>query len=303
MSRTGSSLRDIPGLDLRLLPVAIAIAIATASLSVHVVMLQVLGVPYPDMSGVGRFGLVLVALRILALLVVCRLALPALAPLSAVGRIAAVALIDMAVAGNVRAAVMEAVVTTDAAFAAIELPMQMAQSLVLAVLVVVSTRLTRRLTGLLSTTLVLTGATTLFLDPIARAIIAPFAHLRRPEVYTEPYGAYVLAWSYATFLETAAAAMAIAILVGTRLSKRPTVGLLQFVTLILLLRGTLVMQLLFPWSMRGGVLPSMLSTGQFFLQDLVLAVLAWLAWRRLDRTGDAASVPPPPTLEPDTVGG
>lgn len=263
---------------LRLMPVAVVITIT--SLSVHVLMLQVLRIPYPDMSGIGRVGLVLVVLRIFALLLVYRLSSPALDTLRLPVRIAAVALLDMAVAGNARAAVMDAVVTTGLAFPTVRLLVDVAESVVLAAFVVALRPLLRRTPGLIASALVLAGATTFLIAPAARWMLAPFARLRRPEVFTEPYGVYVLSWSYAMFLETTAAVMGIAILVGARLSIRPAVALLQFVTLVLLLRGTLVMQLVFPWFMHGGMTQSLLSTSQFFLQDVVLAVMAWLAWRR-----------------------
>ncbi|MFS0772736.1 hypothetical protein [Sphingomonas sp. 1P08PE] len=287
MSETVPSSRAACGIAMRLVPAAMVITFV--SLSVHVVMLQVLHIAYPDMSGVGRLGLVLVALRVFSLLVVYRLAYPVLGPLPVIGRVAAVALLDTAVAGNVRAAVMDAVVTNGSTFPAVKLVSELSQSLVLAILIEVSRRLIRRPIGLLAATLVITGVTTFLVAPAARAAIAPFANLRRPEIYTEPYGVYVLSWSYATFLETTVAVLTIAALVGRRLSPVPVIGVLQFATLVLLLRGTLVMQLLFPWSMRPGVSEAMLSTAQFFLQDLVLAVLAWLAWWR----SDGGASPPP----------
>lgn len=256
-----------------------AAGIAVASLSVHVFMLQVLGVPYPDLQGVGASGLVLVAVRMFALFVVVRLAPAAFLALPIAARIGLVALLDTMLAGNIRSALMEGVVTEGLVAPALGLLAQLTTSLILAMILVVSRSLTRRLPVLTVVALATTAFMSLIVAPFISAIEEPFAHLARPEIHTPPYGVAVLSWSYATFLETVSATLAVAWATSGALSRKPLVAALQFVVLVLALRGTLVMQLLFPWLMQTGFAASALSTSQFFLQDLVMASLTWWIWR------------------------
>ncbi|MET0327661.1 MAG: hypothetical protein ABW163_02710 [Luteimonas sp.] len=271
---------------------AAAIGIAIIALSVHVVMLQVLHVPYPDMRGVGTFGLVLLAGRILALFVLCRLAAPWLGTRPVALQLGVVALLDLAIAGDVRASVMQAVVTGSFVHPALTLVVAVAESVLLAVIALTLTHLLRGPLRLVLAALATTALQAFVIGPATAAIAQPFAHFQQPSLHVQPYGAYVLAWSYASFLETVAAVLVIARLASPRLSARRGLAFVQFALLVLLLRGTLVMQLLFPLRMQGGVAPAALSTSQFFLQDLVMVVLAWWAWTYRTRRNGAIVSPP-----------
>lgn len=259
--------------------VAAASVIAAAALSIHVVMLQVIGVPYPDMAGIGSIGLVLVVLRLIALVLLYRLALPVMGRLPFLTRIIALALLDTAITGNMRGAVMAAVVTADPIFPSITLAAQLTESVVLATLIIGSAKAVRGPVGIVAAGFALAGVKVFAIGPVAQAAIGRLGIPPSPELYRPPYGIYVLAWSYVSFLESVAAVLVVAALVHGRLAMRPSVALLQYTALILLLRGTLVMQLLFPWFMHSDPLRAALSTSQFFLQDIALAVMASWAWR------------------------
>lgn len=243
-------------------------------------MLQVLTIPYPDMVGVGRWGLVLVFLRVAALVGVYRLAGSALKARGLLLQVVAVALIDTAIAGNIRSAIMQAVVTESLSFPAITLAVELLGSLGLAAIIVVSQRTTDNNTAVVLSVIAAAAALVFGIGPLGRTFVQRYESLEMPEVHKQPYGIDILAWSYPTYLETVLAVLVVAWLILPRLSRRSGVNLLQFCLVILLLRGTLVMQMLFPWLMRGPTATAALSVSQFFLQDLLMGALVWWsAWR------------------------
>lgn len=255
---------------------AAMIIIAIISLTIHIVMLQFFNIPYPNMQGVGRVGLLLVALRVLALVMVVRLWRPVLEKSPLVAEIGVLALLSLTIGGDIRSAIMGIVTTTSFAFELIELASKVVNNLVLAAMIVSSARRLQSYAALATASVVITATMMFLVSPAIGSLVAPYSHLAQPEVYTQPYGPYVLGWSYPTFLETVFAVLAIAVLAGPRLSSHSFVSLLQFVALILLLRGTLILQVLFPWFMKAGPGLAALSISQFFLQDLAMAVLVWV---------------------------
>jgi len=69
-------------------------------------------VPYPDLQGIGRIGLVLDLLRTLELMLVHEAEVPVLGRAGLLMRLTLIALVDVAVAGNLRSAIIKWVTTS-----------------------------------------------------------------------------------------------------------------------------------------------------------------------------------------------
>ncbi|MBA2933515.1 hypothetical protein HZF05_05335 [Sphingomonas sp. CGMCC 1.13654] len=256
------------------------VLIAIVSLSIHVVMLQLLGIAHPDFSSVGIWGLLVVVGQTFALIVVYDLARPILDDWRLPARIAFLAAIDIVATDQLRLAVMAGVTTASFAFPLITFLAGAAGTLVVAILIALTAPYLRAPVAKAGVAVAITAISAFVVQPVSNVLVAPFATLARPEIYTEPYGPGVLSISYSFFAATVAAIVLIVAIAAPRLSVRPAANLLQVAALLLLLRGTLVAQLLFPWLIHGGVAHAAIGISQFFLEDLAMAMLAWGLWMR-----------------------
>jgi hypothetical protein len=130
---------------------------------------------------------------------------------------------------------------------------------------------------------VLGALSTAFLVPAAaqastrlQAALASFAH---PNWCELPYGWNVNLPAYASFLEPALAAFAMAALAWDGLSPRSTRRLLEFTLLVMLIRRQVIAAFVYmaysdlpPWS-------GLAAMGQFTLEALALGLLTGLSWR------------------------
>ena len=143
---------------------------------------------------------------------------------------------------------------------------------VVAVTVIRNTAL-RVLTALASTALSI-----FILNPTLASLLTPVIAWSEKhthaDVYLLPYGANVLVPSYLLFAETVIACLVARFVVTFRDAMWDQAGLIRYVALVLFVRGTFAM--MFGW----GPVIGMLSVSQFFLQDLVMALLIHLAWAR-----------------------
>ncbi len=103
------------------------------------------------------------------------------------------------------------------------------------------------------------------------------------EIYTVPYGPNILVPSYFLFAETVIACFVARCIIRLRHASWDSTGVIRYVGLVLLVRGTWVM--MFAW----GPIIGMVSVSQFFLQDLVMAGLVHLTWQRLILSGNKRS--------------
>jgi len=109
-----------------------------------------------------------------------------------------------------------------------------------------------------------------------QAALASFAH---PNWCELPYGWNVNLPAYASFLEPALAAFAMAALAWDGLSPRSTRRLLEFTLLVMLIRRQVIAAFVYmaysdlpPWS-------GLAAMGQFTLEALALGLLTGLSWR------------------------
>jgi hypothetical protein len=254
------------------------------SLSVHVVMLQVLGVPFPEFSGVSAWAALLnTSLAVLSLIVVCSLAQPRLARMSPIVRYLAIFLLFVTLKEAMRQIVMNGVVTAGWGFDVVAGLPGLVSAFVLTSLVVL---LTPKLRGTWLKVLAAVAIAALMIfavRPLVGSAFAPAlkaaARFNHDDIYPFPYGWQVLVPSYATFAEPVIACMLIAALIWQGLSTRPGVRLLQFSLLILLMRGMLLPTFVYSFYNKARLPAAMLSQSQFLLETLALAILTALVWQ------------------------
>jgi hypothetical protein len=89
----------------------------------------------------------------------------------------------------------------------------------------------------------------------------------------------VLVPAYITFIEPALSCMIFVALVWNRLSAKPLLRLVQFVVLIMFMRGMVFRTFIFSFYIKSSLGAAMLSESQFALETLALAVLTALIWQ------------------------
>lgn len=269
-------------------PILIIGTIATVivSLSIHVVMLQVLKIPFPDRTAV-RIWLRLVdgALAVFGLMMLYDLSRPRLARFPAWCRALIIAALYGTLKEVFRGIIMNGIVTTAFAFGAAKALIPILQCIVMGGLIVtVTPRLHGYWTKLIGA-LIIAAAISFAVRPLLESALTPLlqslAYLDHPEVYQVPYGGYVLLWAYITYLEPVVATMIIAMLVWPALSVRPLVRGLQFVALVIVIKGSVLPTFLYGFYDAAGFTHGMLSESQFLLETLALGLLVAVIWPRV----------------------
>ena len=121
-------------------------------------------------------------------------------------------------------------------------------------------------------------------------VLKGVAFLDLPQIYNEPFKGHVLVVIYATFIEAVIAAFAIAALVWGQLSPSTPRLLVQFVSLVLFLKGSVLHVFLDSFWIRSPLPDALLSEAQFGLEALTMALLTGSAWRLIRGRGGS---PPP----------
>ncbi|MBA2933893.1 hypothetical protein HZF05_07240 [Sphingomonas sp. CGMCC 1.13654] len=256
------------------------------SLSVHVVMLQILHIPYPAMTtNPGRIAMLYPFSQVLGAVLLTGM-LAANRPHWAAARLWVVlGTLFSALNGVVRGALMEGVTTTGYIARAASLAEQLAINFALAGAVVALTRQMRRPALQAIAAVALTALLIFAIQPLIHTVFAPLrdwaSAYARPEAYRMPYGPNVLVPSYVSFLETVSACLAVAFLAGRN---GPLLrSLARHAGIILLVRGSLIAMFVFGPLSGATAAAGLLSMSQFFLQDFVLVFttfgLACLAMR------------------------
>jgi hypothetical protein len=254
------------------------------SLSVHVFMLQVLRIPFPDFAGIGVWAPLLnTALSLFALIVVCSDAQPRIGRFSKGTQCIVVFLLYAMLKESFRGILMNGVVTTGWGFDIVEGLPSLAYAFVLSSLIVFLTPVLRNLWARVGASVALAGLAIFAVRPALGRIFAPalkaVAHLDHPEVYSFPYGWQVLIPAYITYAEPVLACMCVAFLVWGRLSSKTGIRLLQFSLLILSIRGMLLPTFVYSFYSKEKLPMAMLSESQFLFETLALAVLTAVVWQ------------------------
>ena len=260
------------------------VAIVTfVSLSIHVVMLQLMGVQYPDVSHIGRLGLLYPLSQSAGLVALTVAALPWLQRFHTAMRGLIVGLLFAAMNGVVRNALMAGLTTTDFGGSVAGFVQQVVFDVLLGTLAVGAVTLIRHTALRIVSAMLIAAFGTFFLNPTLGNLLAPMiawsAQHTRPEVYVLPYGPNILVPSYLLFSETVIACLVVRYALRLRARKWDQIGLLRYAGIVLLVRGDWVM--MFIW----GPIIGLASVSQFFFQDLVLVVLLQIAWQRFAAAG------------------
>ena len=258
---------------------------AVLALSVHVVMLQVLNVPYPE--GYPKAGWAVFcqfSLSVLGLMVFYRIARAELARFGWLARILLLfLLVSMLREALVRGPVMDGFATTAWTFSFLSNLPRLITILIVASLVVLTAPLARRLWQMLLAAVAISVLVQVLLAPqigIAFGhILESLSYLSHDEVYKAPYGWQIELPAYITYLEPVVACFFMMALVCDGLSKRLLWGTLQFVILVLAVNTLLIRPIVYVFYAPFGPVTALLSMGQFFLESLVLALLTVCNWR------------------------
>ena len=256
-----------------------------AGLSVHVIMLQGLHVPYPDNSLVGWPARYLnVALAMLATILFNTMASSRLDTYSRLVRSVLVFLIfSMLHEALIRAAVMDGVVTTAWTYSFLSNLPVLLTNLVICILIVWVSPSLRLVWQKIVAALILAALLWFVCQPLIGLAFSPILNslsfLAHDEIYKQPYGWHVLVPAYATFAEPVVASFVIAFLVWDRLSAMLWIRTLQFVLLIMLMKGSIVPTLFYSVYLKLDLPTAIASEGQFGLETLIVAVMTALVWQ------------------------
>jgi hypothetical protein len=248
---------------------------AVLSLSIHVVMLDVLAIPHPDVTRVSsRAVFANDALSVIATFMFYRLA-QGLATLPIVRR----CLLLTAVYAMLREAlfrnfIMDGVVSHAWSYSPVENWAQPSKYLILcSMIVLVGSRL-RSAAQILAAGIAVTAVAFLLIDPLISGafgkLVASVEYLDTGNIYNPPYGWQVNIPSYLTFLEPVLASFAMAALIWHKLSPKPTLRTLQFVLIVMAMKGSILPTLVYSFY-QGRPLPTaILSESQFGIE-----ILSW----------------------------
>ena len=254
------------------------------ALSVHVYMLQVLRIPFPEFAGVSVWASLLnTSFSVLAVIIVCGLTQPYLAQLPTFARYLLIFLLYAMLRETLRGALMNGVVTKGWGYDFVAGIPGLAYAFVLTSLVLL---LTPRLRGIwlrFPAAVAIAGLMIFAVRPLIGKVFAPALEAARrfdhPEVYTFPYGWHVLVPAYLTYAEPVVACMLLATLTWRGLSAKPAVRFFKFTSLVLLLRGMLIPTFVYSFYSKAKLPAAMLSQSQFLLETLTLALMTAVVWQ------------------------
>ena len=256
----------------------------TAALSAHVVMLQLLHVPYPDHQAVPRWvKLFSGAVTFEALTCFCMLARSSLNRWTLMMQCAAVFTVYAMTRETLRGMVMNGVVTTSWSYALLAGIPAVAYLLIQSIAALLCARWLHSYRALLVGAVifgVLVFAVQPLIENLAHPVLEKYAYLAHDEVYTTPYGWHVLVPAYLTYLEPGVGCLAAYVLVRNAHGDTAAGRVIRFSILYLIIRGVLLTTLLWSFFLTTDLLASFISESQFLIEFLTLAVLTAIGWER-----------------------
>jgi hypothetical protein len=271
--------------DLRLARLCIGILLTTVgALSVHAVMLQVLHVPFPDLSAISpAYKFAIRVMATLGLIIFWQLSSPNL-PRSVVKQSAALFLFSTMITESLlRGPFMDAYCTNAWIYIFVANIAKLLTMALAALLIVTAAPRLLLLWQKIAGALVITALSVYVVGPLLGKAMAPLmaaiAHLAPTgEWCALPYGANVLIPAYVTFLEPALACLAGAALVWKQLSQSRGLRFVQFTLLILAIKNLLITPFVYAAVSHDPFLIALTSDGQFALEGLALAILTGITW-------------------------
>jgi hypothetical protein len=257
---------------------------AVVALTVHVVMLQVLNVPFPDLSVLTPpIRLFIRTVQLLGLIVFWQFASKNMGR-SFFKQWGALFLIaSMLTETLFRGSFMDGYCTTAYRYAfASNIPKLLAMAFFCALIVVAVFWLRLTWQKVIAAAVIAT-LTTFAATPLIGAAMGPFlksiADLApQSEWCTLPYGANILIPAYLSFVEPVLACIAAAALCWDRLSPSFALRLTQFTLIVLAIKTQLLMPFIYASVAKEPFLHALASESQFALEALALAALTGVTW-------------------------
>lgn len=255
------------------------------SLSVHVLMLQEMNVPFPDLSVITTpYKFVIRIFSVFGLLFFWQLADKKVNG-SFVKKWAILFLIDAMLTESLfRAPFMDGYCTNSIGFMMISnVPKLLAIAITCGLVVFIAPRLNKLLFQFLAAAAI--AAVFMFItNPLIsmawKPLMEKISYLAPTGEWCKlPYGPDVLIPAYVSFIEPVLACMAMAILVLNQLSSVKWLRLLLFVLLVVTVDYQLLMPLFYVVLHKGSFLTNLASEGQFALETIVLAITTGFTWQ------------------------
>ena len=260
------------------LVMALALA-GIVSLSIHVIMLQVLGVPFPEEDAPAWAGFLNLAGTTTALICVQLLARDRLGGFWRTAMLSG--LILFMIKEGLRGAVMNGVVTGGWIFALAGALVPMLLSFGIALACTMAAGRVRSVRGLLLAA-ALTGLFAVLLQLAVGAAMSPImgalASFARPDAYQLPYPPAVLVPAYLTFAEPVLGCAILAALIWNSLKGSVPARVAQFTLVVVFIKGVVVRTLLYPAFMAQAFGWGMLSQSQFLFEFATLGALTAITW-------------------------
>ena len=246
-------------------------------------MLEGLHVPFPQPTGLSAWPPYLTLLcSTLALIIFVKLSELPLLKLPIAARCGLVTLIYVTLHETFRVLIIDITLTNALAFHLVKVaPHLLATTIFCSTVVLAAPRL--RSPGSITLAAAAISAIMMFaLQPALNTAFKPalsaLAAFDYPQIYNEPFKGHVLFIIYVTFMEAVAATFAVAALSWDRLSANHYWRFLQFVALVMFLKGSVFHTLIESFWIKGPLTTAVLSEGQFGLETLTMAVLVALFW-------------------------
>ncbi len=259
-------------------------ASAVLAMSVHVVMLDVLLVPHPELTSVPHLAIFANdALSIGATLWLCRLLQPELLRIPLLLRCLLVAAI-YAMLGEAlfRNFLMDGVVSNAWRFSLIENLARPSEDFVACCLIVWLAPRLDRSGQIVAASLAIAAIAALLVNPLLSGafdrLTASFEYLDTGNIYNPPYGWQVNVPSYLTFLEPVLASFAIVAAAWRRLGGSLLSRLVKFTLLLMAIKGSIMPTLVFSFFQPWPLPQAIASESQFGLEVGVLAICTALSW-------------------------
>jgi len=254
------------------------------ALSVHAVMLQILNVPFPELSAISpAYKFAIRVMATLGLIVFWQLASQNIHGLFVKKSAVLFLFSTMLTETLFRGPFMDAYCTTAWAFIFVANSQKVLTMAIASLMIVAATPKLPLVWQKLAGAIVITSLTAFAIGPLIGKGMAPvmaaIAHLApQGEWCTLPYGPNVLIPAYLTFLEPVLACLAGATLIWDRLSPSRGLRFAQFTVLILAIKNQLVTPLVYAVLAKMPFLSALTSDGQFALEAVALALLTGIAW-------------------------
>ena len=257
------------------------------ALSLHVVLLEVLKIPYPSqLPKTGVFPFLNYAVSVLALFGFYDLASPWFARLSPVWRALGLSGLLIMLNEVFRVMFIESMITTAWAYSFVNNVQRVFPLLLIGCLVSLAAPKLTWYWQKATAAFVIASVIFFGFRPLVVAgfkhFLAAIEYLNHDQIYSDT------SWqlntiAYIGYVEPTLACFIMAALVWPQLSTRPGWCVVQFALLIVLIRGTFFMTFYYPFYAPLGVPMAMLSAGQFTLEWLALGLLTAVTWQLCQR--------------------